>query len=196
MKTQIVREKQESVGDNGEQRRKQKAAQVEFSIKENYTRAQDERQGADQRITNTQLKIDRKKEEAEAFVQGRDIAVRENAIAIERQKRDAEFADRERESKSSNERYDALKKAFEKNSGEPRKEEDYKAVTGTENLKQGVTENSYKLGNKMVTERLVKVGNKVDKYKKVVSKTAIYFFRNGQSITEETWKKATLEEPD
>jgi len=196
MKTQIVREKQESVGDNGEQRRKQKAAQVEFSIKENYTRAQDERQGADQRITNTQLKIDQKKEEAEAFVQGRDIAVRENAIAIERQKRDAEFADRERESKSSNERYDALKKAFEKNSGEPRKEEDYKSVTGTENLKQGVTENSYKLGNKMVTERLVKVGNKVDKYKKVVSKTAIYFFRNGQSITEETWKKATLEEPD
>jgi len=77
-----------------------------------------------------------------------------------------------------------------------RKEEEYKAVPGTENLKQGVTENSYKLGNKMVTERLVKVGNKVDKYKKVVSKTAIYFFRNGQSITEETWKQATLAEPD
>ena len=196
MKTEIVREKQKSVGDNGEQRRKQKATQVDFAIKENFTRAKDERQGADQRITNTQLKIDQKKEEAEAFVQGKDVAMRENAIEIDRQKRDVEFANRERESKSSNERYDARKKAFEKNPGEPREEEDYKAVAGTENLKQGVTENSYKLGNKMVTERLVKVGNKVDKYKKVVSKTAIYFFRNGQSITEETWKKATLEEPD
>jgi hypothetical protein len=48
----------------------------------------------------------------------------------------------------------------------------------------------------MVTERLVKIGNKVDKYKKVVSKTAIYYFRNGTSITEETWKLATLAEPD
>ena len=196
MKTEIVREKQKSVGDHGEQRRKQKAAQVDFTIKENYTRAQDERQGADQRITNTQLKIDQKKDEAEAFVKGKDIIVRENAMEIERQKRDTEFADRERENKSSNERYDARKKAFEKNPGEPRSEEDYKAVAGTENLKQGVTENSYKLGNKTVTERFVKVGNKVDKYKKVVSKTAIYFFRNGQSITEETWKQATLEEPD
>jgi hypothetical protein len=196
MKTQIVREKQQSVGDNGEQRRKQKASQVEFTIKENYTRNTDERKGADQRITNTQLKIEQKKNEAEAFTEGKDLAARENAVEIDRQKRDTQFAERERENKSSNERYDARKKAFEKNVGEPRDEEAYKAVAGTENLKQGVTENSYKLGNKMVTERLVKVGNKVDKYKKVVSKTAIYFFRNGQSITEETWKKATLEEPD
>ncbi len=196
MKTEIVREKQQSVGDNGEQRRKQKADQVEFTIKENDTRSKDERQGADQRITNTQLKIEQKKDEAEAFTEGKGIAARENAMEIERQKRDNEFADRERENKSSNERYDARKKAFEKSAGEPRDEEAYKAVAGTENLKQGVTENSYKLGNKMVTERLVKIGNKVDKYKKVVSKTAIYFFRNGQSITEETWKTATLEEPD
>jgi hypothetical protein len=196
MKTVIVREKQNSVGDNGEQRRKQKATQVDFTIKENYTRSQDERKGADQRITNTQLKIEQQKDEAEAFTEGKGIAARENAMEIDRQKRDVEFADRERENKSSNERYDARKKAFEKSAGEPRDEESYKAVAGTENLKQGVTENSYKLGNKTVTERLVKIGNKVDKYKKVVSKTAIYFFRNGQSITEETWKKATLEEPD
>jgi hypothetical protein len=196
MKTQVVREKQQSVGDNGEQRRKQKASQVEFTIKENYTRGQDERKGADQRITNTQLKIDQKKDEVETFTEGKDLAARENAVEIDRRKRDTQFAERERESKSSNERYDARKKAFEKNTGEPRDEEAYKAVAGTENLKQGVTENSYKLGNKMVTERLVKMGNKVDKYKKVVSKTAIYFFRNGQSITEETWKQATLEEPD
>jgi hypothetical protein len=196
MKTQIVRDKQQMVGDNGEQRRKQKANQVEFTIKENQTRSNDDRKGADQRITNTQLKIDQKKDEAEAFVEGKDIASRENAMEIYRQKRDTEFAERQRENKSANERYDARKKAFEKNAGEARDEEAYKAVAGTENLKQGVTENSYKLGNKMVTERLVKIGNKVDKYKKVVSKTAIYFFRNGQSITEETWKKATLEEPD
>ena len=196
MKTEVTRQKQQSVGDTGEQRRKQMATQVEFEKKEASIQARDDRQGADQRITNTQLKIDQKKDEAEAFVEGKEIRSRENAIEIERQKRDVEFAEREREGKSSNARYESRKEAFSKTAGEPRKEEEYKAIPGTENLKQGVTENSYKLGNKMVTERLVKIGNKVDKYKKVVSKTAIYYFRNGQSITEETWKQATLAEPD
>lgn len=196
MKNQIARDKQKTVGDTGEQRRKQKASQVEYKKKEVDIQAKDDKQGADQRITNTQIVIDQKKSDAEAFVEGKDIKSRENAIEIERKKRDAEFEERERESKSSNQRYDARKEAFAKSAGEPRKEEEYKIVPGTESLKQGVTENSYKLGNKMVTERLVKIGNKVDKYKKVVSKTAIYYFRNGTSITEETWKQATLAEPD
>jgi hypothetical protein len=196
MKTQLARDKQQSVGDTGEQRRKQKASQVEYKKRETEIQSRDNKQGADQRITNTQLKIDQKKDEAEAFTQGKEVKAKENAMEIERQKRDVEFAERQREGKSSNERYEARKEAFEKNAGEPRKEEEYKVIPGTEALKQGVTENSYKLGNKMVTERLVKIGNKVDKYKKVVSKTAIYYFRNGQSITEETWKLATLAEPD
>lgn len=196
MKTQIAREKQESVGDTGEQRRKQKTEEVAYQKKEVDIQARDERQSADQRITNTQLKIDQRKDAAETLVEGKEIQSRENALDIERQKRDAEFAERERANKSSNGRYEARKEAFAKDIGEPKKEEQYKAIPGTENLKQGVTENSYKLGNKMVTERLVKVGNKVDKYKKVVSKSAIYYFRNGQSITDETWKEATLAEPD
>jgi tetratricopeptide (TPR) repeat protein len=196
MKIEVTRSKQQSVGDTGEQRRKQKANQLEFVKKEAVIQERDDKQGADQRITNTQLKIDQKKDEAIAFTEGKEIKARENAVDIERQKRDAEYAERQREGKSSNERYEARKEAFEKKAGEPKKEEEYKVIPGTENLKQGVTENSYKLGNKMVTERLVKVGNKVEKYKKVVSKTAIYFFRDGQSISEETWKQATLEEPD
>lgn len=196
MKADLTRTRQNEVGDAGEQRRKQKAAQVESNRNQESIRSRDERQSADQRITNSQLKIERRKDDVEAAVEGKDLNTRENAIEIERKKRDEEFAQKQRENKSSNERYDARKEAFEKNPGEPKKEEEYKQIAGTEHLKQGVTENSYKLGNKMVTERLVKIGNKIDKYKKVVSKTAIYYFRNGQSITEETWKQATLAEPD
>lgn len=196
MKADLTRTRQNEVGDAGEQRRKQKVAQVESNRNQESIRSRDERQSADQRITNSQLKIERRKDDVEAAVEGKDLNTRENAIEIERKKRDEEFAQKQRENKSSNERYDARKEAFEKNPGEPKKEEEYKQIAGTEHLKQGVTENSYKLGNKMVTERLVKIGNKIDKYKKVVSKTAIYYFRNGQSITEETWKQATLAEPD
>jgi hypothetical protein len=65
-------------------------------------------------------------------------------------------------------------------------------VEGTETLPEGVTENSFKLGEKMVTERTVKVGNKIDKFRKVVSKTGTYYFKNGKSISEGTWKQETL----
>ena len=96
MKTQLARDKQQSVGDTGEQRRKQKASQVEFKKKEVDIQTRDDIQGADQRITNTQLKIDQKKDEAEAFTEGKEIKSRENAIEIERQKRDVEFGEKVR----------------------------------------------------------------------------------------------------
>jgi hypothetical protein len=38
----------------------------------------------------------------------------------------------------------------------------------------------------------VKRGNKVDTYRKVVSKTGVYYFKNNRSITEEIWTRETL----
>jgi hypothetical protein len=117
-------------------------------------------------------------------------------MEIEKTKQDQEYGEMEMEMESANKRYESRKSAFEKKVGEPKDEKDYLPVPGTEELKEGVTEESYQLGNKMVTERSVKVGNKVDNYKKVVSKTGIYFFCNGRSITEQAWRQATLAEPE
>jgi hypothetical protein len=48
----------------------------------------------------------------------------------------------------------------------------------------------------MVIERTVKRGNKVDIFRKVISKTGTYYFKNGRSITEAQWKRETLDVKD
>ena len=196
MKVENAIEGQQQVAYDGEKVRQENEDKVEDRIKDEQTRDKDLRRAADQRVLNSSLEIDKKKSDAESLGDGKEYNTNKKANEIETQKRDIEFAERQRESQSANDRFDARKEAFDKKGGEPKKEEEYLQVPGTEHLKEGVTENSYKLGQKMVTERTVKVGNKVDKYKKVVSKTAIYYFRNGQSITEVTWRQATLSEPE
>ena len=54
-----------------------------------------------------------------------------------------------------------------------------------------ITERSYDMGNKKVLERTMTVGGKTYIYKKIVSTTGAYFFKNGVSITEQTWKNET-----
>lgn len=186
----------ETMAFTGEQVRKENEILVESKIHDEQIRQNDLRMSADQNILNTAIGIENEKDEANALGDGKGIDARKKAQEIDLKKQDLEYTERQRANKSSNERYEARKEAFSKKTGEPKSEEEYLPVPGTEDLKEGVTENSYKLGNKMVTERIVKVGNKVDKYKKVVSKTAIYYFRNGQSITEVTWREATLSDPD
>jgi hypothetical protein len=47
------------------------------------------------------------------------------------------------------------------------------------------------LGNKKVLERTVIAGGKTYVYKKLVSTAGAYYFKNGISITEQTWKNET-----
>ena len=54
-----------------------------------------------------------------------------------------------------------------------------------------ISERSYDLGNKKVLERTVEAGGKTYVYRKIVSTTGVYFFKNGISITEQTWKDET-----
>jgi hypothetical protein len=54
-----------------------------------------------------------------------------------------------------------------------------------------ITERSYDLGNKKVLERTMTVGDKTYVYKKIVSTSGAYYFKNGISITEQTWKNET-----
>jgi hypothetical protein len=152
----------------------------------------DERKAAEQRIKNSQMRARQKKERDDELKRGLNSNSGRNAQRIENKKKDIEISQKEKEIESSNDRFEARKQVYKKKAGTPKNESDYLLVPGTESLKEGVTESSYRMGNKMVTERVVKVGNRVDKYKKVVSKTSIYYFCNDRSITEEAWRKATL----
>ncbi len=58
---------------------------------------------------------------------------------------------------------------------------------------QGVTEESYTEGNKVIIRRIVVQGNKADEYKKVIGKAGTSYFKNGLSITGWVWARDTEE---
>lgn len=73
----------------------------------------------------------------------------------------------------------------------PRAPEDYKLAEGDEDIMQGVHEQSYDIPNGLVIERTVRTGNLVVRYRKVVTKTGVYYFRGDRSITADTWRRET-----
>jgi tetratricopeptide (TPR) repeat protein len=70
---------------------------------------------------------------------------------------------------------------------------DYFRTILAEDYPQGVTEESSTLGNKVIITRIVVNGNRGDEYKKVLDKAGNYYFKNGQSISEHTWNRETLD---
>ena len=58
---------------------------------------------------------------------------------------------------------------------------------------EGVTEESYTEGNKVIIRRVLVNGNKADDYSKVIAKWGTFYFKNGQSITEMVWSRDTEE---
>ena len=156
----------------------------------------DNRKSANQRISNNQIRIERKKAAQLAVSTGSEIRRKDTARKINALALQVDYARRQSEFKTAQKQYQSRKELFEKNPGTMTEPENYAIQPGIEHLRQGVTENSYKMGNKTITERTVRQGNKVDRYKKVVSKSAIYYFHNGRSITEETWHSATVTVPD
>ena len=78
--------------------------------------------------------------------------------------------------------------------GQEKEYDDYNSVQGTEDLAEGVTERSFEInqGRKLVIERTVKLGNKIETYSKVIDKNNTYYFKNNKSITKSTWNRETL----
>ncbi len=74
---------------------------------------------------------------------------------------------------------------------QPKSYADYNRSKLATEYPQGVTEESYTEGNKVIIRRVVVNGNKADEYSKVIAKWGTFYFRNGQSITEQVWTRDT-----
>lgn len=70
---------------------------------------------------------------------------------------------------------------------EGRSYDDYARSELASQYPQGVTEESYTEGNKVIIKRVVVQGNKADEYNKVIAKWGTFYFKNGQSISEYIW---------
>lgn len=186
------REKLSEMSQEGEFNRLDNVQAVEDK-KMNYTSAdQDVRRASEERRQLQEYNVDTKKEQLSDVGDGKDILVLDNIAAVERAKSDDQILRIDREQEAKNRSYDKRKELFDRNSGQQKSVDDYQLPPGAENLEEGVQEKSYEEGNKMIIERVVRRGNKVDTYRKVISKTGIYYFKNGSSITETLWKRETL----
>lgn len=76
---------------------------------------------------------------------------------------------------------------------QPKDYDEYYRSELAENYPQGVSEESSTMGNKVIITRIVVKGNRGDEYKKVLDKAGNYYFKNGQSISENTWNRETIE---
>lgn len=152
----------------------------------------DVQRAAEERLVNKEEKKESEKEKMESFGAGKDQGTQENQKSIEL-KKESVSSFQESKSRESDLKRDAARfDRFSKDSGSQKDPDDYKLPEGAEDLQEGVNETSYELPGKTVIERTVKIGNKVDVYRKVVSKTGTYYFKNNKSTTEDTWIRETL----
>ena len=145
----------------------------------------------DRRASN----IDGKEEEKNslsAIGKGKEDLTADNYYKVKQAKNNNAEMLGQKEMDAANDRYEKRKDLFGKDPGSPKDVDDYKLPEGAEDVPEGVSENSYQLGNKIVMERTVKMGNKVDHFRKVVSKSGTYYFKNDKAITANTWKTETI----
>ena len=167
--------------------------QPEEKKKEETKFQEDTRLAAQERQENSIGRKEREKEKFVSFGEGKDVTKLENEETINLKKESVDnFNDsraKESEFKRNAASYEANAKKETSNERDP---DDFLLPDGAEDLQEGVNETSYELPGKTVIERSVKIGNKVEVYRKVISKTGTYYFKNNKSISEDTWKRETL----
>ena len=147
--------------------------------------AADRRSEAQAVVENTSRKYRRLGADANARAQERWLAARrkekQNAqLLLKREQEARQRAYNEQVAASSNMREIG-----------PRDPEDYKLAEADADVAKGVHEQSYDIPNGLVIERTVRTGNLVLRYRKVVTKTGVYYFRGDRSITADTWSRET-----
>ena len=183
----------ENVTFEGEELRKEHVEQAaeKKDMAEAYIK--DVERTASVRTSSNYQKTEDKKVEAQELGEGKQAAIEDRIMDAELKKQGMENLVTDKETEAAEARYQRREELFNRNPGKPKTNEEYQPREGSESLQEGVTETSFDYGNKKIIERTVKSGNKVDTYRKVVSKTGIYYFKNNKSITEQMWILETLQ---
>ena len=123
---------------------------------------------------------------------GSSQRAKERWYNVRRQAKKASQSLSKRERESQKRAYDRRVEEQERlDNMKPRSPEDYTLPLEHADVLQGVSEESYDIPNGLVIERTVRNGNKVIRYRKVVTKTGTYYFKADRSITSVTWKRET-----
>ncbi len=190
MKIDKQKQNQTDMAFEGEKVREENKRLAEEQKQDQTNKMADTQTAANVRLETSENKIAEQKENAEQMSSVENNNTSSAMMDITEKKAQAEMMQIKKENKAAEERYDKRKELFNVNTGQNNTE---RPTPGSENVPEGVTEKSYKLNSQMITERTVKTNGKVNVYMKSVSKTGIYYFKNGRPITKQTWIQETLE---
>lgn len=182
-----------TIAGDGENVRLDNIANVEEKKDQHSNFEIDLRRAADERKVTGAESVQEKKEQLRDVGEGKEVLADNNMTEVRRAKERRSDQQADLAVAARDRTYDRRKELFSLSAGEKKSVDDYRLPPGYENLEEGVQEKSYEEGNKMVIERTVRRGNKVDTYRKVISKAGIYYFKNDGSITEGLWKRETLD---
>ncbi len=114
----------------------------------------------------------------------------ENLMALNEIRHNTEMTLLQRKADAENRGFDRREELFENAVVEPQPTRT-EIIANIQEEQDAITERSYDLGNKKVLERTVRAKGKTYVYRKIVSTSGAYYFKNGLSITEQTWRDET-----
>ena len=193
MEADRQKENQTNMAFAGENVRKENETEATEKKEEASSKMNDLQSAANVRLETTTSKIQRQKESSEDLSNSDRNKTDDAMMAISEKKQQSEMLQIQKENQAAENRYEKRKEIFDVNTGSDKTNS---PTPGAENIPEGVTEKSYKLNNQIITERTVKQNGKVNTYLKSVSKTGIYYFKNGKPITKQMWIQETLEKSD
>ncbi|MDZ4821879.1 MAG: hypothetical protein SH856_00280 [Flavobacteriales bacterium] len=181
-----------SLADNGEESRKKSEEKIEEKKEDVMKHTGDLSAAATERQAGAVGDVQEKKDRLLQVAEEKKIIVLDNEMDVMAKKDSHQLFIGDKNRKADARSYEKRDELFDKDKGGLKDADDYMMRPGSESIPEGISENSYQLGNKIVIERTLKIGNKVDYYRKVVSKTGIFYFKNDKAITERTWDDETL----
>lgn len=174
-----------------DQKQDQRATDMEAE-KQRVERAELERSQGGQQRTEKAVEDVRTMAQGVSGLQQRGNGLTEGQRrVVEDEKRARQARESSYTQQSADARSAAKDKLNNTQTGQPRAFADYSRSKLAEDYPQGVTEESYTEGNKVIIRRVVVNGNKADEYSKVIAKWGTFYFKNGQSITDAIWRKDT-----
>ena len=122
---------------------------------------------------------------------GADLRAQERHLAIRRKEKETNRRMSKRKLEADQRAFDSRIEELERSKNASDDTDSYVLSEADQEVLMGIHEESYDIPNGLVIERTVRTGNLVVRYRKVVTKTGIYYFRGDRSITLDTWKRET-----
>ncbi len=169
------------------ERNEEAVARLNQSRDEHSSRMESVAEAAAARTEDARGQVDGQASALQALQQGRDAQLDHHRQQVELAKQNQETRQRQLMSRSIDKGAAEQERISNIPMNQQRSFSDYNRNELASQYPQGVTEESYTEGNKVIIRRVLVQGNKADLYSKVIAKWGTFYFKNGQSISEQIW---------